>query len=101
SKAVCAIKLKNFVAGMDVFSRQSNGFTIADQYEDLGIDLSHAFTGRTHGWAEIQRRLGDPAAGRQPTLFIHNRCARLIDTLPNLLSDSNDPEDVLKTDPDE
>ena len=37
----------------------------------------------------------------KPTLFIHQRCGRLIETLPALQHDPNRPEDVLKVDADE
>ena len=37
----------------------------------------------------------------RPTLFIHQRCARLLETLPMLQHDPNPPEDVLKVDADE
>ena len=36
---------------------------------------------RINGWAEILQRLGDPGAGVRPTMFIHRRCARLLDCL--------------------
>jgi hypothetical protein len=39
--------------------------------------------------------------GVRPTLFIHKRCGRLIETLPALQHDPNRPEDVLKVDADE
>ena len=39
--------------------------------------------------------------GFVPTLFIHKRCGRLIETLPTLQHDPNRPEDVLKVDADE
>lgn len=93
--------LKRFVAGADVFARQSTGTTIAQQYGHLGINLRPANTDRVNGWAEILRQLGDPSAGIRPRLFIHRRCARLIDCLPSLQHDPARPEDVLKADPDE
>jgi hypothetical protein len=34
-------------------------------------------------------------------LFIHQRCARLVECLPSLQHDPNRPEDVLKVDADE
>jgi phage terminase large subunit len=88
-------------AGSDVFARESDGTTIAATYQDEGISLRPAFTGRVHGWATILRLLGDPGNGIPPKLFIHERCTRLIDCLPTLQRDPNDPEDVLKTDCDE
>ncbi len=93
--------LKRIVAGADVFSRQSDGTTIAAQYAKHGITLRVANTDRVNGWAEILTRFGDVDAGIRPTLFIHQRCGRLIETLPTLQHDPNRPEDVLKVDADE
>jgi len=84
-----------------VFSKQSDGTTVAAQYGRLGIRLTCASTDRINGWAEILQRLGDPDAGVRPTLFIHRRCARLLECLPGLQHDPNRPEDVLKVDADE
>lgn len=93
--------LKRFVAGADVFSRQSDGTTIAAQYAKHGINLRCANTDRINGWAEILTRFGDVEADIRPSLFIHKRCARLIETLPTLQHDPNRPEDVLKVDADD
>jgi hypothetical protein len=57
--------------------------------------------------AEILHRLGDPKLGLPsagdvaPRLFIHERCARLVECLPVLQHNPNRPEDVLKIDADE
>jgi len=93
--------LKRFVAGADVFSKQSDGTTVAAQYARLGIRLTCANTERVNGWAEILQRLGDVEAAIRPTLFIHRRCGRLLECLPTLQHDPNRPEDVLKVDADE
>jgi phage terminase large subunit len=93
--------LKRFVAGADVFSKQSDGTTVAAQYARHGIKLTCANTDRINGWAEILQRFGDVDAGIRPTLFIHKRCGRLLDTLPALQHDPHRPEDVLKVDADE
>jgi hypothetical protein len=93
--------LRRFSAGADVFGRQSDGSTVASQYSKLGITLKTASTDRVSGWAEILRRLGDIENGIRPTLFIHERCRRLVECLPSLQHDPNRPEDVLKVDADE
>ena len=93
--------LKRIVAGADVFSRQSDGTTIAAQYAKHGLSLRCANTDRVNGWAEILTRFGDIDGGIRPTLFLHQRCGRLIETLPALQHDPNRPEDVLKVDADE
>jgi hypothetical protein len=93
--------LKRFVAGTDVFSRQSDGTTIAAQYAREGITLKPANMDRVNGWAEVLQRLGDPGCGLAPKMFIHQRCGRLVETLPAMQHDPNRPEDVLKVDADE
>jgi hypothetical protein len=93
--------LKRVIAGADVFSRQSDGTTIAAQYAKQGITLRPANTDRVNGWAEVMQGLGDIDAGIRPTLFIHRRCGRLVETLPALQHDPNRPEDVLKVDADD
>ena len=85
----------------DVFSRQSDGTSVAKQYARHGIHLRAANTERVSGWAEILSRLGDVDRGTMPRLFIHQRCQRLLATLPDLQHDPNRPEDVLKVDADE
>jgi hypothetical protein len=94
-------KLRWIVAGTDCFSAQHDGTTIAQQYAKFGLKLRPANTDRIHGWAEMLRLLGDPDAGLKPRLFIHKRCARLIDCLPALQHDPHRPEDILKVDVDE
>lgn len=95
--------LKRFVAGADVSSRQSDGTTVAAQYARQDITLRPANTDRINGWAEIMTRFGEPQCGLltgkesgsvqadavRPTLFIHQRCQRLIETLPALQHDPN------------
>jgi len=93
--------LSRCVAGADVFSKQSDGSTVAQAYAKCGIKFMCANTDRVNGWAEILRRFGDTSAGIRPSLFIHQRCARLIESIPNLQHDPNRPEDVLKVDCDE
>lgn len=100
-RALTLADLKRFVAGADVFSRQSDGTTIAAQYAKQGITLRPANTDRVNGWAEVMQGLGDIEGGVRPTLFVHKRCGRLIETLPALQHDPNRPEDVLKVDADE
>src|SRR6266496_1908867 len=85
----------------NVFSRQSDGSTVASQYGKLGISLKCANTEIVSGRAEVLHRLGDPESRFPLRLFIHEGCARLIECLPSLQHDPNRPEDVLKVDADE
>lgn len=90
--------LRRFSAGADVFSRQGDGSTVAQQYERQGIKLKPASMDRLNGWAELMQSFGDPEHNVRPTLFIHQRCKRLVETIPTLQHDPNRPEDVLKVD---
>lgn len=93
--------LDEWVAGRDVFSQDRDGRSIADDYAAAGLFLQPANDDRIQGAAEILRRLGDVEAGLAPTLFIDERCTRLIECLPSLEHDPHRPEDVLKVDTDE
>src|SRR5512137_88626 len=61
-------RLKRFVAGADVFSKQSDGTTVAAQYTGHGVPLRVANTDRVNGWAEVLQRFGDIEAGIAPTM---------------------------------
>ena len=93
--------LRRIVAGTDVFSRQSDGTTIAGQYAREGITLKPASMDRVNGWAEVLQRLGDGGESVRAKLLIHRRCGRLAETLPAMQHDPNRPEDILKVDADE
>ncbi|MEI7729122.1 MAG: hypothetical protein WCO56_06105 [Verrucomicrobiota bacterium] len=86
-----------FVAGADLFSRESNGESTAEQYRKHGLNLRPAYMDRMAGWSAILDRLGDPDHGIPPTLFIHKRCQHLLACLPYVQHDPDRPGDVLKT----
>lgn len=98
---VAPSQILTFAAGHDCFSRESTGRMIADSWQDQGWTLTPATVDRKAGAAEWLRRLGDDAAAQPATVRITTRCVRLLDTIPMLLSDPNNPEDVLKVDCDE
>ena len=89
--------LSRFVAGADLFSNESSGQSVAWQYRKYGLRLLPANMDRVSGWSAVLQRLGDPAAGIKPTLFIHKRCKHLLESLPYLQHDPDRPGDVLKT----
>jgi phage terminase large subunit len=95
--------LRRAAAGQDCFVKHYTGGSIADEYARHGIRLEPANVDRVNGAAEILRRLGDPSGTPPiaPTLRIHPRCVRLLETLPAMEHDPHRPEDVLKVDCDE
>ena len=90
-------RIRQISAGGDLFSTRFDGSTLDAHFSSLGIRIRPANTNRVQGWAEIQQRLGDPAAGIKPTMFIHERCQHLLNCLPFLQHDPDQPADVLKT----
>ena len=96
-------QLSPLVAGRDIWQAKgdSEGRTIADQYSALGWNFTAADDDRINGWGEMLQRLGDVEAGIQPTLFISDRCQRLIECIPALEHNPHKPEDVLKVDTDD
>lgn len=101
ARGLTVADLASKVAGTDIFAKESNQVSIAQQFEAAGIKFGPANTDRINGWAEVTRRLGDPPRGIKPTLYIHQRCAMLIEQLPEMQHDPKRPEDVLKVDVDE
>lgn len=91
------------VAGHDCFANRgdSDGRTIADQYEAEGITLERATIDRVSGAAEMLKRLGSEEARTPPTWFVFNTCTRLIACIPEMQTDPKRPEDVLKVDADQ
>lgn len=95
-------RIYEFVAGGDVFAKRgTTEETIADQWRALGWTLRTAKMDRMAGAAEMLRRLGDVDAGIPPSWFVHQRCVRLIESMPALEHDPHRPEDVLKVDTDD
>jgi phage terminase large subunit len=96
-------RLETIVAGHDCWSKDRNGATTADAYEALGLTFERANVDRIAGAGEILRRLGDldNTPPIQPTLFIAERCERLIECLPSLEHDPAYAEKVKKVDTDE
>lgn len=92
-------QIKTFVAGHDCFSKESSGRTIADSWADEGWTIEHAVIDRKNGAAQWLKRLGGEET--PCTVRITSHCPRLIDTMPMMLCNPNDPEDVLKIDCDE
>lgn len=98
SRKLSLSDMSSIVAGTDVFAKERDGKSVADDYKSQGIFFTPAVTDRINGWAAVMNALGDENAKQPARLFIHKRCARLIETLPILEHDPNRPEDVLKVD---
>lgn len=95
-------QLSGFVAGSDVFARKGDsGESFADEFARHGIFLNNANVSRKAGAGKILHLLGDKKQQIEASLKISSRCTGLIECLPAMMHNPNDPEDVLKVDTDD
>jgi phage terminase large subunit len=73
--------LDYFAAGRDCFSRDENGKTIANTFDEAGITLVPAEVDRINGWARLYEKFGDISKGIPPGLYVHQRCKNLIEQI--------------------
>lgn len=67
--------------------------TTADEYRDEGVPLTKADNDRIGGKRKVERLLANLPDGR-PGLQVFRNCRAMIETLANLPSDPNNPEDA-------
>ena len=83
------------VADPSAFSKQPNGKSIADVYFDsAGIRLSRGNNDRLSGLQRLHEYLRPGVEGLEPGLQVFDTCANLIRTLPALVYDDHNVEDV-------
>lgn len=102
-RGLTVARLRQIVAGHDMWATRGGDDpeTPADKFGKGGIRLTQATIARRPGWKAILERLADPARGRRPSLYIWESCPQTIATIPRLVHDPKDPEDVLKVDADQ
>ncbi len=96
--------LEEFLVGSDAFAKRGEAEkSIVEQYKAEGIEMTRALTkpgSRIAGAQKMSKMLGNPERGLMPTWIITRNCPMLIDVLPALQRNPNNPEDVLKMDAD-
>ena len=108
---VAMARVTTIAAGHDVFQEKgdSGGKTIAAQYAKavdpisgtpIGLPMQRANIARIPGAQQLVERLGNKELGIEPTLKLFKTCTRTIAAMARMVTDKNDPEDVLKVDAD-
>ena len=83
------------VIDSSAFAKQGFGETAAQVYERHGvIDLIPSPKERIPGWDSVHRYLRIDKKTGQPKLKVFNTCANMIRTLPSLIYDKNNNQDV-------
>ncbi len=75
--------------------RQDTGRSAADMFEEHGIPLYRAANARVHGWLDLKEWLRVREDGK-PRLMVFSNCVNLIRTMPLVLHDEKNPDDVAK-----
>lgn len=76
-----------------MFSQTGIGPSVAAQYSQAGVWMGKASNSRVAGWANVREYLKDMDDGR-PGLLVFRSCTETIRSLPDLVHDRNQPEDV-------
>lgn len=83
------------------------GESIAETFSRSGLPMMRGSKDRINRWSRVRSWLdvrtwkrSDGSEFQSPSLVIHPDCSRLIRTLPTLIADSSNPDDVEET-PDE
>lgn len=87
-------------ADPSIWARTGVGLPIAEQLQRAGLRTRKANNERVAGWQRVREFLKVDEASGQPRLFVFSHCHNLIRTLPMLVHDDKNPED-LDTDSDD
>jgi len=82
------------VADPSIWTRTGAGAPIAQQFIDHGIVFRRALNARVDGWLRLREFLAPHPQTGEPRLRIFNTCTDLIRTLPMLVRDVKNPEDL-------
>jgi len=69
------------------------GESIAETFQRYKVPVTKTDNDRLNGWQRVQEMLRVAPDGR-PWLWVHPRCRYLIRTIPAMVRDAEDPEDV-------
>lgn len=86
-------RIRFSVADPSLWNRQPNGTSIAQIYTDNHVDLLPANNDRAAGWQRVHEALSW-TDDKPPDLQVFSTCVNLIRTLPALIHDKIDVEDV-------
>jgi phage terminase large subunit len=82
-------------ADPSVWTRQGHGISIAAMYRDAGFGCKKAMNARRDGWSRVRDYLrGDGSLEGGSSLRIFETCTNLIRTIPEMIFDRTDAEDL-------
>jgi hypothetical protein len=84
------------VAGKDCFSRNEEGKTIAQAFDEQGISMTPADVDRQNGWKLMHALFGDISKGIPTEGYVHQRCTNLIEQIQMAQHSMKRPGDIEK-----
>jgi hypothetical protein len=101
---IAPARVRNIAAGHDAWATRGgdDAETIADKWARAvraavghdALQLTRATVDRVNGATALQERLGN--ATRRPTFYVWKDCTETIKTIPRMVTDPRNPEDVKK-----
>lgn len=82
------------IADPSIWIRSGIGPPIAEQYSRAGLRCRKANNARVDGWMRVREYLKIDETTALPKLFVFDHCRNLIRTLPMLVHDEGNPEDL-------
>ena len=76
--------------------RQETGRSAEEIFAEHGVPLLKASNNRVQGWMDVQDWLRVPEDGTRPRIMVFDNCVNLIRTMPLVLHDEKNPDDVAK-----
>lgn len=82
------------VADPSIWTRTGAGAPIAQQFVDQGVVFRRALNARIDGWLRVREFLAVNKVTGEPRMRIFDTCTELIRTLPMMVRDVRNPEDL-------
>lgn len=86
------------IAQPDLFpSKDTRGQTVSQTFHAAGVPLRPADADAVNGWSRVRSWLAlraQPDGTQIPGLLIHSDCTQLIRTLPTIVADDANPDDI-------
>lgn len=82
------------MADPSIWANTGHALPLSQQYSNAGLRMRKATNRRVDGWQRFREYLAIDEQTGMPRLFVFNHCRNLIRTLPMLVHDSKNPEDL-------
>jgi hypothetical protein len=86
--------VKEIVADPSIWNKHDNNESVAENFAQTGFRMLKANNDRINGWAVLHQRLKTIGNDGLPMLLFFDTCVDAIRTIPVMLPDPHNPEDI-------